>query len=219
MKTQHVGLVLFLMVATSVPSWATNISFTGGPGSGTDPLGHSWEFDNDAVDIGSWGIPGLGEGQPAFLGDDFVTDFHITFELPDGVGIDSVRPPSDFFATRMQVTRVFPDFSSITFIWDRQFMDDDTVWFFAPSGTRMLPGDLFFVNVIFDAPLPSGNAGIGVPFSAEWTMTVPEPTTLSLLLLSLFPALPRRPKRLSKTATEDGFIASCTVDRARPPQY
>lgn len=159
---------------------ALNLTWTGSGQSGVDPLGHAWQFGTQGNGDGAWGIPGLGAGTEGWQGSTWITDFHITFELPAGVSIDPepvpIGPGGFDESTR---------FSNLgkSVLWPRT-ISGNTVSFVADSfADRLDPGDSFFVNVAFDGPIPVD----GVPFIAEYTMDVgvPEPATATLALLGL----------------------------------
>jgi len=146
----------------------------GGQGvSGMDPLGHSWIFQGD-----SWGIPGAGLGTELFIGNGWVKDFHISFDLPAGIEIDYVTAPN--VGTGAGTQFVVTDTAGS---WLRVATSFNTVDFFATEGYQLDPNDIFFVNVWFTGSLPNDF----VTFEAKWTDTgaVPEPTTLALMGLGL----------------------------------
>lgn len=158
--------VIFSGTALGVaPANAVNIAWTGSGTTGQDPFGHTW-----TLGLGGWGIPGPGAGTVPWGGPDWITDFHITFT---GLEIDQ---------TTINATRMRNDNDgngSTDAEWNTMFMGMDTAWFVAPTGVRLDPGEIFFVNVAFTTGTPSS-----VNFVAEYTM-VPEPGTLAILGLGL----------------------------------
>jgi len=198
--------ILFLITAGTFlflnsPLYATSLNWSGGPGPfGWDPLGHYWEYANDSdpigvgISSGSWGIPGLGAGTILFgsQAEDYVKDFHITFDLANFAGqeINSGPAPDVFSGDSV----IFYDGSSAE-IWNSLVYDSDndnrldSVSFWAPEGSQLNFGETFFVNVIFAQPwaiIGEGEGAILVTpsFTASWTETgapVPEPATMFLL--------------------------------------
>ncbi len=154
MKRFILGSVALLALTTFTASAsAVELTWNGSGASGQDPLGHDWVFNS-----GGWGIPGPGNGVVPWLGNDWISDFHITFDLPQGVAIDN-----GIF--------VVEPFSGAE-IWQSTIMNN-TIWFIANDATQILdPGQNFFVNVAFN------QAASDVNFVAEYTMTVPQPLNL-----------------------------------------
>lgn len=160
--------------------FAADIPFDdGGQGaSSTDPLGHTWLFQQD-----SWGIPGPGFGIVSWLGNDDLVGFQITFELPSGTEI-----LVDDFATPLEIAEgcctsfvvAAGDLGNPNANWNVEVMNGNTV-LFEPIGTDTLlpPGQFFFTHVFFT----NNNVGAGVPFSAEYL--VPEPGSDALGISAL----------------------------------
>ncbi|MEM7224096.1 MAG: PEP-CTERM sorting domain-containing protein [Pseudomonadota bacterium] len=135
--------------------------------SGTDSFGHSWTFD-EFNGRGTWDFPFSGVN--TWAGPDTVTEIHITFDLPDGVTIDQ----GEFFV------------GSDTGEWGGDGTispDGKTVWWVAPPGLELDPGEDFWAQVFFTGALPQGF----VPFAAESTTdgTIPEPSTIALFAIAL----------------------------------
>jgi hypothetical protein len=142
-------------------------SFTGTGASGTDCLGQSW-----VLDLGGWGIPGIGHGTIPFAGSETATDFH--FHCIAGCGPINNSPGAD---TRFLVSP-FGGGSA----WGETLSGAaDTIDFVSGSvGNDLTPGKLFFVNVT--VPIDPAT----FRFEASWTTAaVPEPATLALLGLGL----------------------------------
>ena len=144
---------------------AVNITWDGVGNTGSDPFGHTW-----LVNQFGWGIPGPGDGVIPWAGPDWISDFHITF---DGLEISQLSFETEFVTDEDGNGVVETD-------WNAMFMGTDTVWFVAPPGVRLDPGEQFFVNVGFTTPATVVN------FTAEYTMDqLPEPGALMLFGLGL----------------------------------
>lgn len=182
MRKAYLLAAVFALVSTfagSAHAGPVICEFGGSIGSGTDCLGHDWTFD--AVDdsglgteVGSWGIPGLGDGTEGYLGDIDAFDFHIEFFGLGGATIDdtpaTMGDGSDA-TTRFSVSPFSADTSSL---WDLT-IGASTVDGVAGAGLELTPGRSFFFNVTFDRALPSDAS-----FRARWT-AAPEPSILLLL--------------------------------------
>jgi len=172
--------LLALLIGTVGQASAVIISWDGTGTSGVDPFGHAWDTDNDQDNgDGSWGLPGLQEGNLNWNGPDWITDFHITFSgLPVGVLIDPTPLPVGPFGIG-ESTR----FSNVTdgVLWNREIVGN-TVWFFANDliNDRLDPVEVFFVNVAFDGPIDLST----LSFEAEYSM-IPEPSTWLLLSITI----------------------------------
>jgi hypothetical protein len=76
--------------------------------------------------------------------------------------------------------------------WIAQYISAKEVHFIAPAGSRIDPGDLFYVNIAFTKPVDTKKFS----FAGLWS-DIPEPATLGLLgggLLGLA-AVRRRARR------------------------
>jgi hypothetical protein len=177
------SVAAFLASPASAGVLVPGSEFSGaaGVGAGASAYGDPWSWQvtiggvTDGVPAGwaAWGTPGLGQGLTAFGGRIPVNDFHITFDLPDGVSILQTPPASP---DGYEETTRFSNCAGGCVGWSAVFGDSDTVWFYAPAGTFLNPGDSYFVNVVFDGPIDP------VPgFSAYFTTAVPEPGSLALL--------------------------------------
>ncbi len=144
---------------------AVNITWSGVGNAGSDPFGQTW-----LVNQSGWGMPGPGLFTVPWGGPDWISDFHITFD-----GLEIAQGPFQ------AVFRMDDDGDGITDTqWTRMFMGMDTVWFVAPPGVQLDPGERFFVNVDFTTDVTA------VSFTAEYTMDqLPEPGTLMLFGLGL----------------------------------
>ena len=159
----------------------------GGSQFGTDPLGHSWSTGASADNL-AWGEPGLGLGVLSFnpLGG-FVegtstatTELDFVF-LNGAPGINNVVSNPELggfdFTTRMiNVTQGW-------FFAPTLSLADHRIAFLAPTGKQMNAGDIFFVNVHFDAPLNTTTFS----FAGDWKYAapIPEPETYAMLLAGL----------------------------------
>jgi hypothetical protein len=139
---------------------AVIFSFSGSGTSGNAaPAPLTWR--SEGLDNAIWGIPGAFLGSVAWPSNTSVTDFHITFNDRTVVANDQVK-------FMIQLAEVWTP-----------VVNGNTVDFFAPAGTSLDFGELFFVNVRY-----SGDPG-SVTFEAHWTTAdataVPVPATLLLL--------------------------------------
>jgi len=173
-------LAVVALIATAAS--ASTITWSGTGQSGTDPYGHGWQFNTQANGDLAWGIPGLGAGTDVWQGDDWISDFHITFfNLPDGVEIDVNPVPTSPFGFD-ESTR----FSNVTdgALWNRSISGNHVDFWAANYITdRVDIGDEFFVNISFTGPVDTA-AFERIGFRAAYTMT-PEPSTLALAGLGL----------------------------------
>jgi hypothetical protein len=160
----------------------------GGVALGTDPLGHSWQAAN-VSGKGSWGEPGLLAGTlhfnpAAFTAPDGradATEFDFIF-LRGVSGTIDETPASSPFGSEL-TTR----FSDITkgVLWIPTFTSaGKEVDFTAPEGSRIDPGDEFFVNVVFTGSVNT----TAFSFAGLWTerAPIPEPTGLVAIAAGLF---------------------------------
>lgn len=177
------SVAAFLASPASAGVLVPGSEFTGAAGqfSGSNAYGDpwSWQFTIGGATPGvpagwlAWGTPGLGSGTTPFGGPVEVTDFHITFDLPDGVSISQIPAAG---AGGYEETTRFSDCGGGPCVgWDVVYGGSDTVWFYAPAGTSLAPGDAYFVNVILNQPITLPPA-----FTAYFT-AVPEPGSLALL--------------------------------------
>lgn len=178
-----ISVAAFLSSPASAGVLVPGSEFSGaaGVGAGTSAYGDPWSWQvtiggvTDGVPAGwsAWGTPGLGTGTTPFGGRIPVNDFHITFDLPDGVSIVQIPAAG---ADGYEETTRFSNCAAGCVGWDVVYGGSDTVWFYAPPGTFLNPGDFYFVNVILSGlvdPVPG--------FSAYFTTEVPEPGSLALL--------------------------------------
>lgn len=181
---RHIRLALAAAAVSlaAAPASAVVVGFGGGS-AGVDPLGHVWSASNSFAP--SWGMPGLGLGALQFnlggltLGDglDYATEFR--FVVLTGPGIDFTPPagPGGFELT----TRFSVDTGSGMKLWTIIQDSPQQVTFRAASfADRIKPGDEFFVNVVFNAPIDP----IRFAFGAAWdnTVPIPEPATWALMI-------------------------------------
>jgi len=175
----------------------------GGTQFGTDPLGHTWSTGASEDNL-AWGEPGLGLGTLIFNpAGAFIeglsksaTELDFTF-LHGSPGIDNVNPtpPLDGLTldTRMvDVTQGFYFIPTVSLL-------NHKIEFVAPGSMTINPGDEFFVNIHFDAPLDTSTFS----FAGDWIYApVPEPETYAMLLagLGLMGFVARRRRRNSAAA-------------------
>ncbi len=172
--------------AISATVFAAPVPFSGSwsPGSSTGTIGPgtlTWTANattNNGIPTNSWSVPGVGQGLSHWMGADGYRDFHIAFDLPAGVALDTrVGTNCAGGATGGTVLcEPFPDLRGLG-VWDVVFDGPNSVSFYAPSGQSLDSGELFFVNILFTGPATSGR------FQGSWTDTgrVPEPATVMLL--------------------------------------
>jgi len=169
--------------AAAFPAHALIIPF-GGAVTGTDPLGHKWVAENSPE--ASWGEPGLTKitnpatqhqalqvFNPNHISNHagpFANEFDFIWLLGETGQIDkshhSSRPSYD--TQFVDVTK------GVT--WIAQYVSNKEIHFLAPAGSRIDPGDLFFVNIAFTKPVDTKKFS----FAALWS-DIPEPATLGLL--------------------------------------
>ena len=170
--------------ASAAPVPGSDFAGAAGQGSGFNAYGDPWSWAvtlggvTPGVDSGwaAWGTPGLGGGTTLFGGPTPVSDFHISFDLPND--IDIVQIPAAGADGYEETTR-FSNCAGPCVAWTAVYSATG-VDFFAPAGTFLNPGDSYFVNVILDGlvnPVPA--------FSANFT-AVPEPGSMALLAAALF---------------------------------
>lgn len=177
------GLVI---AATGAAQAGVVATWEGSGAVGSDPFGNDWVLSGgggeDVPAYGAlqgnsyWGIPGIGLGTIPWPIETAVSDFHITFTLPQGVTIDPFADPQDFYATRFLDTTAFESWTTT--------IVGNTVHFVAPTQSAILQqGDHFFVNVGFTAVVNPREFS----FVAQWTddaVGVPLPNS-SLMGLGL----------------------------------
>jgi hypothetical protein len=178
-----VSAVITSPASADIPLPGSGFAGVLGQGAGVNAYGDPWSwqvtagFPTPGVPAGwaAWGTPGLGLGTTPFGGPVPVSDFHISFVLPEG--IDIVQIPAAAADGYEETTR-FSVCAGPCVGWSAVYSNvgnSHEVDFFAPAGTFLNPGDPYFVNVIFDSridPVPG--------FSAYFTV-VPEPGSLALL--------------------------------------
>jgi hypothetical protein len=176
--------------ASALPKIIVGTGFGGIAGngdSGTDAFGQPWTWGytkgTDVLPAGlsAWGNPGLGDGElTGYAGSRPATAFYIVF-LTSGddsfINTTASPMPGGYDEeTRMTVNGV---------AWTPVFkpaVDPLGVGFIAPAGSQLVPGEDYFINVIFtNGDLSGANAG----FSAVFASTVPEVSTWALMLLGV----------------------------------
>jgi PEP-CTERM motif len=160
-----IALAAIFMVAmgTTAGETADVFPFSGHGTSAGDaaPLPLQWVVGDSN---NTWGIPGLGLGNATWPSQTSVTDFHITFT--------SRTIADDAFTAFVNVSEAV----DWTFVINNG-QDSSSIDFFAPAGTSLDSGELFFVNVHWNE-----DASAVRDFSAHWTTAaVPEPASLMLL--------------------------------------
>jgi hypothetical protein len=165
------------------PAHAVIMPF-GGAATGTDPLGHKWVTQNSPEP--SWSAPGLTKitnpatqhqmlqvFNPNHISNHagaFANEFDFIWLLGESGEFDkshhSSRPSYD--TQFVNVTK------GVT--WIAQYVSRKEIHFIAPPGSRIDPGDLFYVNIAFTKPVDIKRFS----FAALWS-DIPEPATLALL--------------------------------------
>jgi len=183
LSTLAVGMAL---AGISAVALAAPIPFSGSwsPGSlsGTlAPDGLPWVAN--AFGTNSWGVPGVGNATLTWPGPDGYRDFHVSFDLPDGVVIDNQDLGTDCTGGASGGTvfcvGVGADFNLTP--WEVEFDGPNSISFYAPAGQSLDAGDAFFVNIFFTGAAASGS------FTGSWTDTgrVPEPLSVALFGIGL----------------------------------
>lgn len=185
------GFFLVLALASASTVKCGPITFSGAGTSGTmNPNSLSWQFNPNDSSFGMrgvpvWGSPGLLLGQDTWpTGDGQALSFTIIFtSLPVGVTIDQTPDPTP--ASIDDFTRF--ESSLDTVIWTPSYAGGNSVMFTPPGSYSIPTGAQFFVNVAFTGDAASLGAMSTVQFTGDWTTTstVPEPDSVSLLILGL----------------------------------
>src|SRR5262249_10462855 len=129
----------------------------------------------NAEGTNSWGAPGAGLGPRSWPGPDGFLDFHIAFtNLPDDVDIDPSFG-SDCGTGAGTIVCVADSAGQNAMLWNPVLDTPDSISFYAPQGSSLDNGDLFFVNIGFTGAVST------VDFNGSFTQTgVPEPATFAL---------------------------------------
>lgn len=170
--------------ALAAPVPGSEFAGAAGQGSGLNAYGDPWSWQATLGDFtggvaggwAAWGTPGLGSGTTSFGGPTPVSDFHISFELPDGIDIVQI-PAAD--AGGYEETTRFSSCAGSCVAWTAVYSATG-VDFFAPVGTFLNPDDTYFVNVVLSGPL-----SVAPAFAAHFT-AVPEPGSMALVAAALF---------------------------------
>jgi len=159
-------------------------TFSGvGPSGFLDPATPSepWEYGSTTpiltgsgaatTDVG-WGSPGVSAGETPSNETESVTNFEITFatgtldlaQITQGAGLncDGDEGGGTVFCAGTGT------------VWTPVVVSPSSIAFFAPAGTELDPGQLYFVNIMLL------DGGSGSAFTGAWT-SMPEPSTLALL--------------------------------------
>lgn len=164
-KTALLRALILLSICGFAPNTSASIVpvpiFWGGSGAaaGIDPLGHQWRFFQNSFQIN---VGAFGDG---WLGSYAIRDFHIHF-----LGQTILRPETVFITGGPSAAE--------NQIWDREFTSADTLSFYAPPGTALNPGQMWFLTINLDPATSTSFA-----FEAEYS--VPEPSTLLLSFLAI----------------------------------
>jgi hypothetical protein len=158
-------IVAILAAGVLTTAFATSglgapVSWSGSGSSGTDPYGNEWFVNPQNLWV-------FGEFSAILPAGNYFTDLHVTFDLPDGVQIDT-NP--DILLTGFVINSSF---------WNMS-VAGHTVSFVAPDfSMRLQSGDMFNASVNFVNFDPTE-----LKFEAQWTRdvaTVPEPSTMLLI--------------------------------------
>jgi PEP-CTERM motif len=180
----------FLVLVLS-PYARADIAFSGSGSSGTLSAPSelwTWNYDGGAAVTGylnNWGSPGVGAGVVASGETVPVYGMEVTFS-----GGGAIDPASILIGNGADCVgstgggTTFCTIGSPNDIWMASLSGPDTIDFLAQSPTFFLqPGQDYFVNVFFDGATPTSFTG---RWFTQYTPTVPEPGTLSLLLAGAF---------------------------------
>ena len=178
--------VSFLPIpGTGYDAFASGIPGVGN--SGVDAFGNPWNWGatlggvTPGVPAGraAWGTPGLGDGEVPYGSATPAVDFEITFLLPIGSTADISEIPSPSPNGYNETTR----FTAGGVAWTPVFVGPNQVDFFAPTGTQLVRGEDYFVNVVFDQRgLNGSNSGFSAVFSEA---SVPEISTWAMMLVGV----------------------------------
>lgn len=126
-----------------------------------------------------WGSPGVGELLAPYGESTPATDFEITFNVPIDPGQITLGSDSHCAGRETGGTTFCTDDGTL---WTPSFTSSapDSIAFFAPPGTSLVPGQEYFVNIFLEGSLP---LSAPVVFTGEWTggESTPEPASLLLL--------------------------------------
>lgn len=174
-------------LALATPSITAAQAWGGTGDAGTDPYGQGWRLD-DALGPLVWSIPGFGDGGRPWEGPVPLHSF--TIALVGGTPIVANHDPFDFFATRLMN-------SDRDVAWDVVLSPDRrAARFAAPPGGEIVPGEIFFVNLVFEGgERPTA-------FTAHYGVTAaPEPGSYALLATGLAGLVAVRARRGRITGT------------------
>jgi hypothetical protein len=171
---------------TGYDAFASGIAGVGN--SGVDAFGNPWNWGiteggvtpGVAEGLAAWGTPGLGDGEVPYGSATPAVDFEITFLLPIGSSASISRIPSPGEGGYNETTR----FDAGDVEWTPVFVGPNQVDFFAPTGTELVAGEEFFVNVVFNQRGLSGSdSGFSAVFSGA--APVPEISTWAMMLVGV----------------------------------
>jgi hypothetical protein len=178
------GLVALALIG-SVPAHAMVVTFTGTGASGTDPLGNTWIAAN--TNGPAWGEPGLGFGSETFNsagytspdGDPDAVALSFTVLAGGTGGITNASTTCGGFTLG---TRFCDETTGVAFI---PTIVGNSVIFNAPAGDEISPGDVYYLNIVFNDAVDIST----FDFTATWSdksLSVPEPASMALLGAGVF---------------------------------